>query len=222
MTVHVALYCEGGREGVITLGWSPAPGELLLEDHLGAAHVLTRRCIHEASQAPEAAVQFMAPLLAGGRLPKGSDLLRCKTLRQLTRGPWPEPRPDVVVILVDADGSARRAIDLRECLDREPASAQPVAVGVAIQEFEAWLLADTRAAGDALREEIPTNDLEHLAPRVAKDSWSSLVVRRFPAIAERRAAAGTVARTCDLRVVAARCPAFGVFRAQVAAAIGAR
>lgn len=63
MSLTVVLYCEGSREsGAAGELPPPAPGEELMEDELGPAHVLARRVLAKARNLPEDAIRFTEPL----------------------------------------------------------------------------------------------------------------------------------------------------------------
>lgn len=104
--LRTVLIGEGGGElgGESTL--LPAPGEPLDEPHIGAGHLLVRRCISKLGGIPEGAVRLESPLRLRARVPRGSDLLDRRNLRQLVTYASPGRRPDLAVVLVDADGDA--------------------------------------------------------------------------------------------------------------------
>src|SRR5581483_11436552 len=130
----------------------PPPTELLGEDHRGPAHELIRRCVARDAAVPLPAVLFQCPLRARGRHPKGSDLLDRRTLRQLLTWPAPHRRPDLAIVLVDQDGAPDRRMTLRQLTE---GISLPHVIAVAIQEFDAWLIADHGAVAGTLATKPP-------------------------------------------------------------------
>ena len=95
MSLRVVVYAEGPGETGGSAG-RKAPGQELLDDELGAAHVLVRRCLSRGDLIPAAAVRFHEPLRTpAGHVARGSDLYNMRTLRKLLtwfRAP-PPPEP---------------------------------------------------------------------------------------------------------------------------------
>jgi hypothetical protein len=214
MSIRVVVHAEGSKEtGAITL--RPKPGSALTEDQLGAAHILVRRCVIAASGAPQAAIRLLEPLrLRTGRVARGSSLLDGNTLRQLLAWPLRETRPDLAVLLIDADGYPDRRRELGEWT--KGAMLQPV-IGVAVQEFEAWLVADDAAVGAALRLAFPTPSApESMAPGEAKKLLEAAIGQQGAGPQQIRR---TIAALADLDRVAKRAPAFQHFRTDLAAAV---
>lgn len=90
--------------------------------------------------------------------------------------------------------------------------AQPMRtiLGVAIREFEAWLIADTRTVSDALGSEFPTSaDPETMRPGEAKSLFLQAV---GDAGQDEVRVRQVIAANSDLDLVASRCPAFETFR----------
>jgi hypothetical protein len=192
MTLAVVAYFEGAGETAGELTMPPPPGAALGEEWLGAGHVLLRRSIAYVSRVPEAAVEFRAPLrTSSGRLPRGSDFLHRRTLRQMLTWVRPTDRPDLVVVFVDADGTHDRKRTIEQHL--EGLSTSAVVIGIPVQEFEAWLLADQAASG--VHE---PRAIESLNRREAKELLGD---------GDRK----PMAMGCDLDLVARRCPAFDGF-----------
>jgi hypothetical protein len=205
VSLRVVLYAEGGNETVGAPGLPPAPGAPLHDDDLGPGHVLVRRCVELARNVPAAAVRFEAPLRnVRGNVARGTALLHRETLRRLLSWPLADRRPDLAVVLVDGDEDAGRRARLHEIVSDLPVSK---VVGVAVQEFEAWLLADHAAVRQALgaAQALPS-DPEGMARREAKALLVALVGDR-----SERSMRLTLASLCDLDVVRRRCPAFDVF-----------
>ncbi len=112
-----------------------------------------------------ASVEFLSPLTVRGRTARGSDLHEPKTVRQLLA--FVRLKPDLAVVLVDADGDAsgrRRLLD--GVIKRGSVHA------IAVQEFEALLIADVSAASRVLArkcDEAPEPD--GMARGEAKQRW---------------------------------------------------
>ncbi len=106
--MRVVLYAEGPGELVGDPAFGaqpPTPGERIDEDLLGAAHVLIRRSIvSQREGVPEQAIQYVGPLRPEGHVLRGSDLLKKERLRQALNWPPNQRRPDLAVVLIDADG----------------------------------------------------------------------------------------------------------------------
>jgi len=159
--MRVVLYAEGsGEVGAGAL--RPAPGRLLVEELLGPGHILISGAITLARGIPHEGIHFEQPLRTRGRLAKGSDLISRTTLRQLLTWADPARRPDLAVVLVDADGdSSRRRTLLAET------NALPVTkiIAVAVEEFEAWLVADQKAVAEVLGSKARLDDRPEKLPR---------------------------------------------------------
>jgi hypothetical protein len=138
-------------------------------------------------------VVFEAPLRVRARLARGSDLLDRRTLRQLLS--WPVNQPDLAVVLVDQDGEPTRKLTLQAHLSAAPPLPVQRVVGVAVEEFEAWLISDMDAVrmvlgGDLAEPRSP----EKLEPRAAKQllrGWISASRRDEPLIRS------DIAKTCS-------------------------
>jgi hypothetical protein len=208
MSLRVVLYAEGGNETAGEVGIPPAPGTPLREDNLGSGHILVRRCLELTRNIPAPAVRFEAPLRdRRGNVARGTALLHRETLRQLLTWPLAHRRPELVVVLVDCDEDQSRRARLEEFVSDV---AVPKVIGVAVQEFEAWLIADHAAACQALGA-APTapRDPERMSRREAKGLLASWMGDR-PESSE-RGIRMTLANLCDLEVVRRRCAAFDHF-----------
>ena len=117
-------------------------------------------------------VTFEAPLRARTRIPRGSELLNATALRRVLTWARVGDRPDAAVVLVDEDGKA----DRRAWLEGKVADLPvPVVVGVAVREFESWLLADTKAVAAATNKSPqPPRNVEKLRSGEAKDKLTEL------------------------------------------------
>jgi hypothetical protein len=210
--MKVVLYAEGAGETAGIVSFQRAPGVPLSDEELGSGHLLVRRTIASRKHAPEAAVAFFEPLRTRGRVPKGSDLCNKTTLQQLLTWPRAEERPVLVVVLVDCDEHPERKAVLQGFLSDKPV---PHVVAMAIQEFEAWLLADHKAVVKVLGSVIAQQPApESLPCRKAKElikEWASAVGRSAHESEIRR----DLAAQCDIATVASACPAFAGFLSDI-------
>ncbi|MFL5347591.1 MAG: DUF4276 family protein [Hyalangium sp.] len=206
---RVVVYAEGAGELAGSKSLQPAPGSALTEEELGSAHLLVRRCLVKSRGLNASDVSFEEPLRTGrGRLVKGSTLHSPDTLRPLLLWADPKKQPDLAIVLVDADGDDERQGLLDSAL--EGLSVKAI-VSVAIQEFEAWLVADPSALKSALRKPLASpKPPEKLAKRQAKEllkEWCEEHASSRDAAEIRR----DIARECDLEVLARQCTAFASF-----------
>ena len=122
----------------------------------------------------------------------------------------------LVVLLVDGDDKRpdERAQILREALDRNGFEG---AVGVAVREFESWLLADQAALNHVFGpgKQSPAK-IEAMDCRLAKEtinSWAAEIAHEGrSALSIRRQLAAAV----DLQELGKRCPSFAAFRQEFA------
>jgi hypothetical protein len=150
-------------------------------------------------------------------MPRGSDFLHAQTLAQLLTWPRPDKQPDLAVVIVDADGDSRRKPTLDEAVSKVRVSR---VVAVAVQEFEAWLIADEVAAAAVLGQRLSrSKDPEQMARREAKEllkGWLETSTQTDSAAWELRR---DIAARADLEVMAERCPAFDLFRHELIQAV---
>ena len=198
MSLRVALYAEGAGETGGTETLLPAPGNSLEENHLGPAHMLLRRAISMRRGLSEDAVSFQSPLRTRrARVARGSDLIVRRTLRELLSWPDPSRRPDLAIVLVDADGDSTRKRKLEGFLEGLP-SATITVIAVAVQEFESWFVADHVTAGQPTPpavEEMKCGEAKELLATWFRGSDASNARRDF-------------ARNCDLERIAKAAPSF--------------
>src|SRR4051812_29788471 len=116
---------------------------------------------------------------------------------------------DAVVAVIDQDGDAGRARSLSEAQDYSGV-AIPRAIGIAIREFDAWMLADEAALSGAL--EVPIDrQRDPESDRDPKLTCRRIITEARVAIAQRDFYA-RVAELLTPDTLAARCPGgFGVF-----------
>jgi Domain of unknown function (DUF4276) len=206
---RVVVYAEGpGELAGPDKSRQRAPGTLLNEEELGAAHLLVRRCLERARGLTPESIQFEEPLRSRGKLAKGSMLHSPNTLRPLLFWADEDMRPDLALVLVDADGKEDRQTELDSALQDLTVDA---VAAVAIQEFEAWLIADPEAVKSVLRKPLsPPKPPERLGRRQAKEllqQWSDEhASKQEPAEIRRQ-----LVRECDLDTLARVCPAFAEF-----------
>lgn len=204
---RVVVYAEGVGETKGSLGQMRAPGERIPDDDLGSAHLIVRRCLAEVRSLPHSAILFEEPLRTRSRIARGSDLLNERTLEQLLSWPRAGQKPDLAVVLVDCDGDARR----RETLIAAVAKISVAKViGMAVQEFESWLIADHGAVAKVIgvgpRYPGPP---ESLKPREAKKlltAWAT-----DAGIEDESQMRRELANTCSLERISSHCSSFARF-----------
>jgi len=212
--VRLVLYCEGSRESGRKARLPRTPGDRFDEHDLGPAHVLTRRLLGERAGLAREAVVFEAPLRSrrGVEL-RGSDLLVPARLRAALTWPMTGSFPDVAVVIVDRDGDERRRSLLYQHVHDLVLPRR--AIAVAVEEFEAWLLADTAALAascERTAQDSPTP--ESLPCGEAKARLREWTGRQDPAAAHL-----AIARTCDVELVARKCESFADFARDLVAAL---
>lgn len=123
---------------------------------------------------------------------------------------------DAVVFVIDEDGDVTRRTQIDAAQASLEVSTLNRACGVAIQTFDAWMLADV-AAWSELIGEAPEMSPDPESIRAPKDHCEELV-RRLPTPTTRSAAYVDVASLCRIEVVERRCPkGFGEFATRVRA-----
>ncbi len=214
--VRIVLYAEGAGE-LRSTRHAPlfVPGDPLDEDVLGAAHLLVRRTVEEARRLPARAIQFEEPLATtGGRIPRGSDFQERRTLLRLLT--WPARPPDLAVVLVDRDGDTDRRRRLLEWVADRPV---PKVVAVAVEEFEAWLVADPQAVATTL-EGMPAGAHPVSPEGLARGEAKGLLARWIGGSPRRGVGAPAlrreIAERAHLGTLARLCPAFEQFRQDLA------
>ncbi|MDX2014630.1 MAG: hypothetical protein SFW67_30810 [Myxococcaceae bacterium] len=181
MSLSVVLLAEG--TGDLGENLLRGPRSRIDDEDLGPAHVLLSRALAEVRGVPRAAIQFFEPnRTARGTLARGSVLKHRRSLRQLINY-LPAQRPDLIIVLVDADGDSSTEATLEGFLSDMPGSR---VIAVAVQEFETWLLDEPSG--------------ERLQPREAK--------AKLAAVAPSRAARKSLAETVDLDALKKRAASF--------------
>lgn len=206
---RVVVYAEGAGELAGPMTLQRAAGSQLTEEELGSAHLLVRRCLEKTRGLTADTVSFEEPLRTSrGRLARGSILHSRDTLRPLLFWAGPIKQPDLAVVLVDADSDDERQGLLDSAIDGVPVET---VVAVAIQEFEAWLVADPDALKAVLRQPLsPPRPPEKLSRREAKEilkRWCEQHARSRDEAEIRR----DIARQCDLDTLKQKCTAFASF-----------
>lgn len=214
--VCMVVHAEGPGDLGKT-NWDLSPGDSLQPEDLGPAHIIVQRILSEGIQIPAPAIDFVEPYRtqkAGARA-KGSQLLKPKILDEILIS-WRLSQP-LIILLVDSDDQppAERTAILKNALTRNSLVG---ATGVAVKEFEAWLIADANALGQVIGKiDHDCQAPEKLACKEAKQNlqkWiqditypsrQSIDIRRELAIA------------MNLDVVANLCPSFNAFRQELLA-----
>lgn len=215
---RVVVYAEGQGELAGSMRHDHAPGSPLSEQELGPAHLLVRRCLESARELDPSVVRFEEPLRTGrGRRPRGSDLHNGDALRRLLLWADESKQPDLAVVFVDADGDEKRQGYLDTSVQGIPVDA---VVGVAIEEFEAWLIADAEALKSVFRQPLaPPKSPERLGRRRAKEllqQWCEQHGRSRDAGDIR----GQLALLSDLETLSRQCGAFATFLQKLRAPSG--
>jgi hypothetical protein len=169
MTLRVVVYAEGSLEsGKLPSG---SPGSELATDELGPAHILMRRVIADVSSVPAAAISFVTPLRDRvGRHATGTQLHHVAALKRLLT--WlPEPVPQLAIVLVDRDADNQRSATLGVVIGQGNLRA---ILGVAVEEFEAWLVGDPDAVAAICGAQAHATP-ENCSPRVIKDWLRSTI-----------------------------------------------
>jgi hypothetical protein len=199
--LKVVLLAEGNGE--VGPNAQRGPGSPVAVDDWAPGHELFARAIAHGTKIPREAVRFLEPLRTGrGGVAKGSNLLHDKTLRRLL-GYLPAFRPDLAIVLVDADGEPTRKRKLEGILHDIPGNKL---IAVATQEFESWLVGDPAALTAVLgvdANRAPPHP-ERLAPSAAKALLTELTASNE----DPRLARLNLARHLDLEAVSGRCASF--------------
>ncbi|PZR08652.1 MAG: hypothetical protein DI536_24430 [Archangium gephyra] len=159
--LKIVLLAEGvGEVGDNSLR---QPKAVIPEDECGPAHCLISRVLERERTLPRSAQRFHEPLrTTRGTVARGSNLRAAVSLRKLLNY-LPEDRPDLIIVLVDADDEPHVDGVLERSIEDIPGDK---VVAVAVKEFEAWLL--------CAHEQAPAN-VEGLKPGEAKERLASLL-----------------------------------------------
>lgn len=209
--VCMVVHAEGpGDLGTTT--WDLSPTDSLQPDDLGPAHIIVQRILTEGAQIPAPAIDFVEPLRTKtGARAQGSQLLKPRILDEILTG-WRLLAPSLIVLLVDSDDQPRveRAAILEAALTRHSLTG---AVGIAVKEFEAWLIADANAIGQVIgKVDHDYQTPQALACGEAKQTlqkWIREIAHPSRQLMDIRK---EIATLMDLDVVSNRCPSFKSFR----------
>ena len=208
--MRIVLLAEGGGEasGLSGLRKGPkAPGTALDSEELGAGHWLIQRVLEDRCRIPENAVRFEMPLRTKhGRQARGSDLINPRILRQLLTPLQAELVPNLFVILVDQDGKRDRGKQLADWT--QTITTTPKVIGVAIKEFEAWLIADVKTVRNISGSSIQVDkNPEDLPCRQAKDK----LTKCLGSSDNKKQLRINIARECNIELLESQCSAFLAF-----------
>jgi hypothetical protein len=174
--IRIGLIAEGEAELGPSIPYiKPEDGGKVLERNAeGALHTLIRREL-ESFGCPDCQFVQRHPTIRESRVLKrrvGHSILERKYLAQIV-SVWKPEEVDMIVIVVDADDVlAQRQRDLEVALNairdnhldvNEQTICDRSAGGLAIKNFDTWLLADTQTVAKILEIELETPDnLEEL------------------------------------------------------------
>ena len=107
-------------------------------------------------------------------------------------------------MLIDRDGDAKRRRDMKKYVS-DLSLDPPRVLGIAREEFEAWLVADAETVGNVLQVTLNrTKSPESMKPRQAKEileQWIAKQQQNSP----KRQIRKKIALNCDLGVLKQRC-----------------
>ncbi|EKV02891.1 hypothetical protein Lepto7375DRAFT_5159 [Leptolyngbya sp. PCC 7375] len=209
--VCMVVHAEGPGD-LGTPIWDLSPKDSLQPDDLGPAHIIVQRILTEDAQIPAPAIDFMEPLRTKtGARARGSQLLKSSILDEILAG-W-LLAPPLIILLVDSDDQppSERASILEAALERNSLAG---AVGVAVREFESWLIADAKAIRQVIGSEVRHDfqSPETLACGEAKQNlqkWIQDIAHPSRQLTDIRR---ELANAMNLDLVAKLCPSFKAFR----------
>jgi hypothetical protein len=120
---------------------------------------------------------------------------------------WPSAhrRPNVAVLLVDADGDNTRRASLAKHVE---GISLTTVIAIAVQEFESWLLGDQAALNRVAGQVFPRPPaVEQMKPGDAKSRLAACLASGHDAHAARR----EIAHGLELVTLARECASFGQF-----------
>lgn len=202
---RVCLIAEGKLK--TGLGVPAAPGRPVAI--AGAAHVLIGRALQSLGVVPS----FVSPLRDHKRVLRGSSLHDPRRLARLLDGWLLRDRPALTVVLLDQDGDAHRRRRLRSSLAHVCA---PWVLGVAKQEFEAWLIADQKSVQRCLGASISKGP-DRMKPGEAKEGLAELLNRAGKGPHEGRLA---LAETAELATIGKRSKSWSIFLKELGGVAG--
>jgi hypothetical protein len=171
--IRIGLIAEGEAElgGSIPYIKPEAGGKVIPRENEGALHTLIRRELINAGFPDCDFIQRHPSIRESQKrtLRTGHSILDLKYLAQIVIL-WKPEEVDMILIVVDADDNInQRKIDLERAINKIrdnhlDINEKPIndrsAGGLAIRNFETWLLADTQTVANVLGVELPS--LENL------------------------------------------------------------
>jgi hypothetical protein len=166
-SIRIGLIAEGEAELGSSVPYIKPEegGKIINREEEGALHTLIRRELNQCGL-PDCNFVHRHPSIKERdkkTLRRGHSILDRKYLAQVVIL-WKPDEVDIIVIVVDADNSLiQRRIDLEAALntirdnhldDDEKSIRDRTAGGLAIKNFETWLLADTQTVANVLGVEI--------------------------------------------------------------------
>ena len=214
--MRIVLYSEGRKESNQSLFDLPSVGEPLPPDQLGPAHFLVRRILTKDGKHSDSAIRFDSPLRTSNRLPRGGDFQNRGIVRQILSWFSAEREPDFSIVLVDSDGDTKRKAQLSSFVE---GLSSRIVIGVAVMEFESWLIADWYCVGQVLQLPLQaTPDPEAMAPRKAKETFAGWVSKSSTGKTEIQARI-EVAKLCNLETLKKRCRSYEDFASELCNAV---
>ena len=208
--IRIGLIAEGEAELGASIPYiKPEDGGKVIErNNEGALHTLIRRELENAGFPDCDFIQRHPSIKESQKLTlrTGHSILDPKYLAQIVIL-WKPEDVDMILIVVDADDKLeQRQIDLERALNKirdnhldinEEVISDRSAGGLAIRNFETWLLADTQTVSTILGVELEKlENLEHLDNTIQRIFWrmqflNQRIYLKILAISDRYKFAGT-------------------------------
>lgn len=223
MNLRITVYAEGATERTgldKDTRLQSRPAEILPEEQLGPVHILIKRVISSPHLKQEPKIDFLTmnrivedrgKPRPHFRIPRGGDISNVKYIRQFLTNIMAKSNTHMVIIVFDADGNPGLK---REIEDKIADIPTPHVIGMAIQEFEAWLIADQKTIVDRLKSNLnQSTDPEKMKRGEAKKLYNKWLndsddPEDITTSSEIRI---HIARNCNLEILKKRCPSIEQF-----------